>query len=77
MFCDKNSHKTHRSGSHIAGYSNECGCCAADCEDGSPSGGYFQTLSVELLYDNLILAAASEQGCRVVLSEDLQSGFKL
>ncbi|TXH71262.1 MAG: PIN domain-containing protein [Thiothrix sp.] len=28
-------------------------------------------------YDSLILAAASEYGCSAVLSEDLQSGFKL
>lgn len=28
-------------------------------------------------YDSLILAAASEYGCRVVLSEDMQHGFKL
>lgn len=28
-------------------------------------------------YDSLILAAASEQGCRAVLSEDLQNSFKL
>jgi len=28
-------------------------------------------------YDSLILAAASEHGCRAVLSEDMQHGFKL
>lgn len=28
-------------------------------------------------YDSLILAAASEHGCSMVLSEDLQHGFKL